>query len=99
MANPQTAQNIKSSANRAESATALLQLTAPPSAPPAIAVAIPIRAPPMAAAEHRREIGREEYVGADLGYAHRAIVDKARQPAAKTVLKSSEGWKFPASHA
>jgi hypothetical protein len=26
---------------------------------------------------------------------HRAIVDKARQPAAKTVLKSSEGWEIP----
>src|SRR5438034_1403660 len=27
--------------------------------------------------------------------AHRAIVDKARQPAAKPVLKSSEGWEIP----
>src|ERR1700754_1777103 len=26
---------------------------------------------------------------------HRAIVDKARQPVAKTVLKSSEGWEIP----
>jgi hypothetical protein len=26
---------------------------------------------------------------------HRAIVDKARQPAAKHVLKSSEGWEIP----
>src|SRR5207237_4019496 len=27
--------------------------------------------------------------------AHRATVDKARQPAAKPVLKSSEGWEIP----
>jgi hypothetical protein len=26
---------------------------------------------------------------------HRAIVDKVRQPAAKHVLKSSEGWEIP----
>ena len=26
---------------------------------------------------------------------HRANVDNARQPAAKTVLKSSEGWEIP----
>ncbi|MBW8854091.1 MAG: hypothetical protein JF604_07140 [Bradyrhizobium sp.] len=26
---------------------------------------------------------------------HRAIVDKARQPAAKHVLKSSDGWEIP----
>ena len=52
MAKPQTAQNITSSASRAESATLLLKLTVTPSTPPAIAVAIPIRAPPTAAARN-----------------------------------------------
>src|SRR5438093_4864086 len=96
MANPQTAQNIKSSASRAESATALLKLTATPSAPPAIAVAIPIRAPPSAAARNTAgKQGVKNTSGRIWAKPHRAIVDKARQPAAKPVLKSSEGWEIP----
>src|SRR5205823_3585411 len=61
MANPQTAQNISSSASRAESATALLKLMVAPSAPPAIAVAIPIRAPPMPGARNAAGHGRPRW--------------------------------------
>ena len=75
---------------------ALLKLTVTPSAPPAIAVAIPIRAPPTAAARNTAgKYGVKNTSGRIWAMPQRAIVDKARQPAAKPVLKSSEGWEIP----
>jgi hypothetical protein len=96
MANPQTAQNINSSANRAESAMVLLKLTATPSAPPASAVAIPMRAPPTAAARNTAgKYGVKKTSGRIWAMPQRASVDNAKQPDTNTVLKSSEGWEIP----
>src|SRR6185503_4500093 len=96
MAKPQTAQNISSSASRAESAIAALKLRVVPSAPPATAVTIPTRAPPTAAARNTAgKYGVKNTSGRIWAIPQRAIVDKARQPAAKPVLKSSEGWEIP----
>ena len=96
MVRPQTAQKISSSANRAESATWLLKLTATPSAPPASAVAIPIREPPTAVAKNTAgKYGVKNTSGRIWARPHRATVAKARQQAAKPMLKSGEGWEIP----
>src|ERR1700692_841541 len=91
-----TAQKISSSANRAGSTAASLKLTPTPSAPPASAVAIPIRKPPNAVAKNTAGIyGVKNTSGRIWASPHRAAVAKTRQLPAKPVLNSGEGWEIP----
>ena len=81
---PQTAQKISSSANLAGSATLSLKLTATPSAPPAIAVAIPTRKPPKAVAKNTAgKYGVKNTSGRIWANPQRAVVAKTRQQTAK----------------
>src|ERR1700704_2405752 len=91
-----TAQKISSSANRAGSTAALLKLTPTPSAPPASAVAIPIRKPPNAVAKNTAGIYGVKNTSGRIGASPpRAAVAKTRQQPAKPVPNSGEGWEIP----
>ena len=96
MVRPQTAQKITSSASRAESAVVPPKLTKTPSAPPAIAVAIPTRKPPKAVAKNTAgKYGVKNTSGRIWARPHRASVASDRQQPAKPMLKSGEGWEVP----
>jgi hypothetical protein len=74
----------------------LLKLTPTPSAPPASAVAIPIRKPPNAVAKNTAGIyGVKNTSGRIWASPHRAAVAKTRQQPAKPALNSGEGWEIP----
>src|SRR5882724_12448631 len=96
MVRAQTTQKISSSANRAGSAVVLPKLTATPSAPPASAVAIPIRKPPKAVAKNTAgKYGVKNTSGRICASPQRAAVASRRQQTAKPVLKNGEGSETP----
>src|SRR5260370_1758764 len=96
MVRPQTAQKITSSAIRAGSTMVPPKLTLTPSAPPAIAVTVPIRKPPNAVAKNTAGIyGVKNTSGLIWARPERDAVAKARQKLEKPTLKSGEGWKIP----
>src|SRR3954454_23465457 len=93
---PQTTQKITSSAKRAGSAIASPKLTATPRAPPASAVAIPIRKPPKAVAKNTAgKYGVKNTSGRICASPQRATVASTRQQTAKPALKNGEGWEIP----
>ena len=95
---PHTTRKITNSTNRAESVDALLKLTATPSAPPASAVATPIRKPPNAVAKNTAgKYGVKNTSGRISERHHRASVDSTRQNAANPSSEAATVGIFPAS--
>src|SRR4051812_27582072 len=67
-----------------------------PRAPPASAVAAPIRKPPKAVAKNTAgKYGVKNTSGRICASPQRAPVASTRQQTAKPVLKSAEGWEIP----
>src|SRR5258707_2460329 len=87
---------MSSSPNGAGSATGLLKWTATPRAPPAIAVAAPIRKPPTPVAKNTAgKYGVKNTSGRIWANPQRATVAKTRQQTAKPMLNGGEGWEIP----
>src|SRR5216684_4293486 len=84
------------SASLAKSVGASPKLTVTPSAPPKIAVAIPIRYPPNAVAKNTAgKYGMKNTSGRISERPHRAAVASARQETANPMLKSRDGSDVP----
>src|SRR6266404_9256135 len=84
------------SASLAKSAGASPKLTVTPSAPPRIAVPIPILYPPKAVAKNTAgKYGMKNTSVRIRARHHRAAVARARQEAANPMLKSGDGSDVP----